>query len=134
VAGLKGGGRAADKKVMAARRKTHTNTQRFAREKFRLVCEVLVLGERHSGIVTDLSASGLFVRTSKIPPQGTTLHVRIDQEGGDPIEIDARVIRTHKASLHHTTEVPRGLGLHIVSAPESYFHFLAALTEKKATA
>jgi hypothetical protein len=119
---------------MVARRKTHTNTQRFQREKFRLICEVLVLGERHSGIVTDLSASGLFVRTSKIPLQGTTLRVRIEKDDGDPIEIDARVIRTHKASLHHTTEVPRGLGLQIVSAPERYFQLLASLTETRDTA
>ena len=84
--------------------------------------------------MTDLSASGMFVRTAKIPPKDTTLRVRIQTDDVGQIELDARVARTHKASLHHTTEVPRGLGLHIVSAPESYFHFLASLTAARNTA
>lgn len=118
--------------VVASR--AHLSRQRFQREKYRLTCEVLHLGERHSGIVTDLSASGLFVRTSQLPPKGTTLRVRLQRDdGGQTIELDARVVRIHKRSRHHTTAVASGLGLQILSAPESYFHFLASLTSKRTT-
>lgn len=115
----------------SAKKRPENRKQRFPREKYRLTCELVLLGKQSGGIVTDMSASGLFVRTSETHPPGTTLRVRIRAENNDEFELDVRVARIHKASRHHTTAVPSGLGLQIVSAPESYFQFLAALSTKR---
>lgn len=99
---------------------------RFERYRHRVTCDLYVQGRRSSAIVTDLSASGLYLRTTEQPECGTTVRLVLHEECGE-IEVLARVAREHRISRHHTTGTPTGLGLQIVSAPELYFRLLAEL-------
>ena len=99
----------------------------FTRFRRRVPCELIVQGRRHGGLVTDLSASGLYVRSKEKAETGSIVRVILHEEDGE-LELHARVAREHRMSRHHTTGIPSGLGLSIVSAPEAYFQLLAKLS------
>ncbi len=106
----------------------------FERYRRRMTCELIVEGSRHGGLITDLSASGLFVRTKHTSRAGDRVRIVLHQEEGE-LEIDARVVREHRMSRHHTTGTPSGIGVSIMSAPEGYFHMLGRLmSETRPTA
>ena len=103
---------------------TWARKQRFKRVKRRVTCDVIVQGQSHSGLVTDMSANGLYVRTRGRPGIGETLQLVLHEPDGE-VELDVRVARDHRMSRHNTTGTPSGLGVSIVSAPPLYFHRLA---------
>ena len=111
---------------LSRKKAAETSGSQFGRVRHRITCDLLIAGKRHSAIVTDLSASGLYVRTREAPEHGTRIVLLLHEQAGE-IEIDAEVVREHRMSRHHTTGTPSGLGLRIVSAPEPYFHLLADL-------
>ena len=100
----------------------------LSREPHRVSCDFLVLGQRHAAITTDLSASGIYIRTTQAPPIGTTVRVHLHEPGGRVIEVDAQVVREHRPHRRDTTAQPRGLGLRIIAAPEEYFQLLTELS------
>ncbi len=95
----------------------------FERYRRRMTCDLIVEGSRHGGLITDLSASGLFVRTKHTSREGDRVRIVLHEQEG-VIEIDARVVREHRMSRHNTTGIPSGIGVSIMSAPEGYFHML----------
>ena len=99
----------------------------FTRFRRRVPCELILQGRRHGALVTDLSASGLYVRSQEKAETGTMVRVVLHEEDGE-LELHARVAREHRMSRHHTTGIPSGLGLSILSAPEAYFQLLARLS------
>jgi hypothetical protein len=101
--------------------------QRFKRVKRRVTCDLIVQGQSHSGLVTDMSANGLYVRTRQRPGVGETLQLVLHEPDCE-LQLQVRVARDHRMSGHNTTGTPSGLGVTIVSAPEQYFHKLAALS------
>lgn len=101
---------------------------RFERVRRRITCDLYIAGERHSAIVTDLSASGLYVRTPEAPESGASVRLVLHEEGGE-IEIDAEVVREDRLRCGHTPGTPSGVGLKIKSAPQRYFQLLAKLSE-----
>ncbi len=101
----------------------------FERFRYRLTCDLVIGDDRHGAIVTDLSASGLYVRTQhKIGPGSRVLLVLHEQAG--ELEVDAEVVREHRMSRHHTTGIPSGLGVRITAAPEAYFQLLTRLMQQ----
>jgi len=109
-----------------SRKVVGTGGSQFGRVRHRITCDLVIAGKRHGAIVTDLSASGLYVRTQEMPVQGARVRLILHEESGE-IEIDAEVVREHRMSRHHTTGAPSGLGLRIISAPEPFFHLLSEL-------
>jgi hypothetical protein len=101
--------------------------QRFKRIKRRVTCDLMLDGQPHSGLVTDMSANGLYVRTRQRPGIGATLQLVLHEPDGE-LELRVRVARDHRMSAHNTTGTPSGLGVTIVSAPERYFQRLVELT------
>ena len=99
------------------------------RFRHRVTCDLMIEGARHSAIVTDLSASGLYVRTQQRTPAGCSVRLILHADEGE-LELDARVVREHRMSRHHTTGIPSGLGVRITSAPEAYFRMLTRLMQQ----
>jgi hypothetical protein len=99
----------------------------FDRIRHRVVCELIVGGSSHRAIVTDVSASGLYVRTQEAATPGSPLRLILHEEAGE-VELDAEVVREHRLSQHHATGIPSGLGVRIVAAPEAYFRLLVRLS------
>jgi Tfp pilus assembly protein PilZ len=106
----------------------------FERFRRRVTCDLIVDGARsHGAIVTDLSASGLFVRTKHTSRTGDRVRIVLHEDEGE-LEIDARVVREHRQSRHHTTGPPSGIGVSITAAPEAYFHLLSRLMSETGSA
>lgn len=102
------------------------------RERRRLSCELRLdpdgdgSGKKTlTGVVLDLSAQGLFVRTNGVAAPGSAVTVVIRRAGGEVWQIAARVAR--HVPRPGSAPSRRGLGLEIVEAPESYHAFVAAL-------
>jgi len=105
----------------------NSNKRRFERERQRITCELNVAGKRHVGIVTDLSASGIFVQTSATPPIGSDLRLTIPDACGVQVELIATVRRLTKPHRSVASIERGGLGLRVDSAPEPYYQFLVSL-------
>ena len=92
------------------------------RIKKRLTCELQVRESRYSGIVLDVSESGLFVQTTaKLRPR-TTLDLRIT--GGtakSQIALRAVVARRFESDPRLATIRPPGVGVAILEAPKAYY-------------
>jgi hypothetical protein len=112
---------------MAVTQKSRDGHARFDRYRHRVTCDLVLEGTRHRGIVTDVSASGLYVCTKERSDPGATVRLVL-HEDNEELELDACVVREHRTSRHYTTGIPSGLGVRIVAAPESYFQLLARLS------
>jgi hypothetical protein len=88
-------------------------------------CELEVDGKTYTGVIIDLSATGLFVRTNVMPEERTPVRVLIRRPGGEIWEIEARVARRTDRRLTPTPR--RGLGLEIEEAPHAYHVFVSTL-------
>ena len=85
------------------------------REKRRATCELRIAGQPASGILIDISETGLFVQTNAMATPGTEVEVRILADARTPEQhfktVVARVRRVPSELLSVT---PGGLGLKIV--------------------
>jgi uncharacterized protein (TIGR02266 family) len=67
--------------------------------------------------IRDLSATGLFVRTSEPEPPGTRLNLRFTPPDGDPagrIELEAEVIWVNKYRPGRSDSISPGMGMRFV--------------------
>jgi len=101
---------------------------RAMRAKRRLVCRIAVGNRRYSGVILDVSATGLFVQTHAKPPAQARLTVEIsvpDQRA--PVRVEAVVARLRVVPPQLLHVAQGGIGLRIANAPEAYFAFLGSL-------
>jgi len=67
---------------------------RAPRQKKRISCELIVNDSRYSGIILDISATGMFIQTTLKPGAGEGVTVYLKIPGRDEtIRVDARVAR-----------------------------------------
>jgi hypothetical protein len=99
----------------------------FTRIRRRVNCDVNVEGQRHVGVVQDLSPRGFFCQTVAAPPIGAALHVVLHHEKHGEIRVEARVANKRIVDRRLATIVKGGIGCTIHSAPESYFRLLSDL-------
>ena len=77
----------------------------------------------------DVSASGLFVRSQNVLPEGTHVLGRVDLPGGRTVEVHG-VVAWNRSATRSLHEVPRGgMGVRLLWAEEPYFEFLAATAQ-----
>ena len=88
-------------------------------------CELDVGGKAFTGVIMDLSATGIFVRTNTMPAEGTEVRVIMRRPGGEIWELETRVAR--KTGRRPVTTPRRGLGLEIDEAPHAYHVFVSTL-------
>jgi hypothetical protein len=95
------------------------------RQKRRMTCELRYDGSKASGIVLDLSSSGLFVQTSARPPANSIVVVHLEARGNLPVlDLRTRVARLKRVPPRLAGLTPPGLGLQILDAPEAYFELI----------
>ncbi len=87
------------------------------REKRRATCELKIAGQPASGILIDISESGLFVQTNAMATPGTEVAVRILGNSGLPDQhFETVVARVKRVPSELLSVTPGGLGLKIVRA------------------
>lgn len=102
--------------------------RRAPRTKKRIACSVTVEQRRHSGIVLDLSATGLFVQTSAKAEPGTRITLELsDPSRPEPLVLQASVARQRVVPARLKTVAHGGMGVRIEQAPEEFFTFVAKL-------
>lgn len=105
------------------------------RTKRRMSCSLIVGRQRFSGVVLDLSASGLFVQTTAKPHPREAVAVELGIPGRrEPIRLDTSVARLFVVPAQLLTVAQGGVGLRIRNAPEAYFELLQRVQGERARA
>ena len=102
------------------------NRRRAERTKKRLACSLQIEGRHHSGVVLDVSATGLFVQTNAKPEAGTPVSLEMSMPGSQrPLFFQAVVARQVIVPPQLVAVAKGGLGLLIQNAPEDWYAFIA---------
>ena len=96
------------------------------RFKKRIPCELRQRQSMFSGLILDVSRTGLFVQTRAAAKAGDEVEVMLNRrEPNAPITLSAQVVWERKVPPRLRTVVEGGLGLQIRYAPEPYYVLLA---------
>ncbi len=96
------------------------------RFKKRVPCRLKRGQKRYSGLVLDVSRTGLFVQTSAAPRCGDEVEVMLSRPQRDSgFALTARVMWQRRVPSELRRLVEGGVGLEIRYAPESYFALLS---------
>jgi hypothetical protein len=98
----------------------------FTRLPYRIPCEFTHAGAKLAGIVTDISARGIFVETSNRIPLGTELRFVLRDPRGS-FEVVGHVTRerrSHRSARHIRAS---GFGIQLDVVPEPFFRLLVEL-------
>ena len=104
-----------------------SDKRQMPRTKKRLSCTLTVNGQRYSGIVLDVSATGLFVQTGATPKPGTQVALVLQLTSGDSLPLRATVARRRNVPTHLKSIAQGGIGLCLEGAPEEYFSLIEDL-------
>jgi hypothetical protein len=90
-----------------------------------MACRLVVGNQRFSGVVLDLSSSGIFVQTTAkpMPREAVTVELNVPGER-EAIRLETEVARLFVVPAQLITVAQGGVGLRIRNAPESYFALL----------
>jgi hypothetical protein len=98
----------------------------FERLPYRIPCEFRHAGHKLAGIVTDVSARGLFIETSHRIPAGTELHLVLRDPSGS-LEVVGRVRREKRSHRSARQVLSGGFGVRLDVVPEGFFRLLVKL-------
>ena len=94
-------------------------------------CELHHGGCKGTGMILDISARGLFVRTSTgtAPKEpGTEVRVVVNRNGHEPFELLTRLARAHVVRRELVSAADGGFGLEVTSAPEEFYELVRTLS------
>ena len=96
------------------------------RFKKRVPCRLKLGQQQYSGLVLDVSRTGLFVQTSAAPRSGEEIEVMLSRPARDSgFALTAKVVWQRRVPSPLRRLVEGGVGLEIRYAPESYFALLS---------
>jgi hypothetical protein len=98
----------------------------FSRLPHRIPCEFVHEGHRLAGIVTDVSARGVWVETSHRIPPGTELRLVLRDSQGS-YDLIGRVKREARSHRSARQVLSGGFGMRLDVVPEAFFRLLLRL-------
>ena len=102
--------------------------RQYPRKKRRLTVEFTWNKTACTGFTYDMSLSGIFVRSIRIPRLGTKLRIRLLLPNEIKIPIVGAVVRSFRVPPALARSVPSGFCLKILERPpEEFLQFLAAV-------
>lgn len=99
----------------------------FARKKRRFLVEFQLRGAHCTGFTYDMSPTGIFVRSIRLPTPGTFVTADLHLSAGKRIAVRGRVVRSHRVPAELARIVPSGFSMSLSETPEDYFQFFATL-------
>lgn len=99
----------------------------FARKKRRFLVEFDLRGAKCTGFTYDVSASGIFVRSVRLPDPGAFMTANLHLPEGKHVVVRGRVVRSFRVPASLSRLIPSGFSMRIAESPEDYFQFLATL-------
>jgi hypothetical protein len=104
------------------------NRRRMPRSKMRIACTLHLEESRHSGMVLDVSAGGLFVQTNASPAPGTPLRLELRVPGlSESLDMQATVARKRIVPPRLRALLKGGIGIQLDNAPEEFYAMIAKL-------
>jgi hypothetical protein len=104
-----------------------SDKRRMPRTRKRLSCSLTINEQRYSGIVLDVSATGLFIQTSATPKPGSNVGLEVQIAPGESLPLQATVARRRNVPNHLKSIATGGVGLCLEGAPEEYFALIKEL-------
>lgn len=97
--------------------------------------EFEVDGVKRTGISSDFSLGGLFIRTNYPYPPDTVMEITIILPDGNHSKVMAKVRRANKSALGRVIGTPskqykNGMGVEIIKKDSNYLHLIRSLLEK----
>jgi hypothetical protein len=99
----------------------------FARKKRRFLVEFNLQGSSCTGFTYDVSPTGIFVRSIRLPSPGTFLTANLHLTTGKRIAVRGKVVRSFRVPAALARVVPSGFSMKLSDTPEDYFQFFATL-------
>src|SRR5262245_28949433 len=99
----------------------------FVRKKRRFLVEFQVQGSSYTGFTYDVSPSGIFVRSARLPKPGSLMTASLHVSEGRRIAVRGRVMRSYRVPPALARVVPSGFSMQLSDTPEDYFQFVATL-------
>lgn len=107
--------------------------RRSLRTRKRFACALHLEEGRSSGLILDVSATGLFIQTGAKLDPGDRAGVEFEPSGGaDALRLEVRVVRRRAVPARLKSVAKAGIGVEIEHAPEGFFAMIAALQAVKA--
>jgi hypothetical protein len=103
------------------------NRRQCARRKSRFLIEWHRGTSLCTGFTHDVSATGIFVRSTYIPKIGTALTMKLLVPGSEKLQLRGIVVRSYRVPASLRRFVPSGFCVRLNEAPEEYFKLLATL-------
>jgi len=94
--------------------------------KRRFLVEFRLQGAACNGFTYDVSPSGIFVRSARLPTPGTFLTAKLHLPEGKRIEVRGRVIRSFRVSAALSRLIPSGFSIRLSDSPEEYYQLFMA--------
>ncbi len=101
--------------------------RRQSRKKRRFLIQVETSDSVSTGFTYDMSVDGIFIRSIRIPPPGSTVTARLSLPDGKRLALRGWVQRAYRAPGAMARLVPSGFGLRLTDVPPDYSRFLATL-------
>jgi PilZ domain-containing protein len=101
--------------------------RRFPRKKRRLTVEFEWDRASCTGFTYDISAIGMFVRSTRLPRPGSRLRVTILLPDERHLSIRGVVVRSFRVPSSLARVIPSGFCLRLIDRPEEYLAFPASL-------
>jgi len=98
--------------------------RRSARIIKRLEVKFVAAGISYTGITSNISAHGIFIRTKKGLAPGTTLEIELRLPEGELIKLSGIVKRTVKTQLH---DIKNGMGVELRHIPPKYTELINSI-------
>ena len=93
-----------------------------------MACRLVFGRQRFSGVVLNLSASGMFVQTTAKPRPRDPVSIELNVPGRrEPIHLEGHIARLFLVPAQLAAVAQGGVGLRIQSAPEAFFDLLRKL-------
>jgi len=99
----------------------------FARKKRRFLVEFNLRGAACTGFTYDVSASGIFVRSVRLPNPGTFMSADLHLPEGKRCTVRGRVVRAMRVPAALARLIPSGFSIRLTDSPEEYFQLLMSV-------
>jgi Tfp pilus assembly protein PilZ len=81
----------------------------------------------NTAITSDLSESGLFIRTNRGISPGTVINLKLNLPNAQELALIGKVIRSMKSMPGLIGESKSGMGIHLINPPESYISYVQSI-------
>jgi hypothetical protein len=99
----------------------------FPRLKKRLVVEFGVEGESHTGFTHDLSYTGFFIVSTRLPPPGTAVSVTLHLPDGKRVPLSGKTVRARRVPPQLRDSMQNGFSLQLTGYSEDYTRYVDSL-------